>query len=73
MRRLAFCFLGMLIGYGLGGAVGYALVSRASSNIHDRPVEAAITGAFVTGPIAAIVGGAVGFLCGGRRRGGTRS
>ena len=57
MRRLAFSLLGGILGYGLGACAGYALAARASSNTHDRPVEAAMTGAFVTGPLGAIVGG----------------
>lgn len=72
MRRFAFCFLGMTFGYGLGGASGHVILAQASSNMHDRPVEAAMTSALVTGPIGALAGGVVGFLLGGRARSGMR-
>jgi hypothetical protein len=67
MRRFAFCFLGTIGGYVFGAVAGYSLVSW-SSNTHDRPIEAAMTGAFVAGPLGAVVGGVAGFLL-GRRRG----
>jgi hypothetical protein len=67
MRRLVFSLIGTIGGCVLGAVVGYALVSRASSNTHDRPVEAAMTGAFVTGPLGAVVCGVTGFLLGRRR------
>lgn len=67
MIRFVFSFLGTIGGYVLGAVAGYLLVSR-SSNSHDGPVEAAMTGAFVSGPLGAVVGGVAGFLL-GRRRG----
>jgi hypothetical protein len=69
MRRLAGLLLGGIGGYVLGALAGYALVSRNSPNAHDRPVEAAMVGAFVSGPLGAIVVGVAGFVLGGRRRG----
>lgn len=66
MRRFAFSLLGTVGGYILGA--GYMLVTQTSSNTHDNPVEAAMTGAFVSGPFGAIVGGVTGFVL-GRRRG----
>lgn len=66
MRRLASCVLGTIGGYVLGAVAGYSLVSR-SSNMHDRPIEAAMTGAFVAGPLGAVVGGVAGFVLGGER------
>jgi hypothetical protein len=50
--------IGVLIlasGYIIGAAVGYALVLASTSNTHDASVEAAMTGAFVAGPIVAVV------------------
>ena len=45
----------------LAGAFGGGyLVSLLSSNTHDRSVEAAMTGAFVLGPLAGLVGFVVG-------------
>lgn len=38
------------------------------SNTHDRPIEAAMTGAIVAGPLGAVVGGVALFPL-GRRRG----
>jgi membrane protein YqaA with SNARE-associated domain len=68
MRHTAFCLLGVVCGYVLAAVAGHALVNRASPNTHDRSVEAAMTGAFVSGPLGAILGGVTGFLLGGRAR-----
>ncbi len=38
-----------------------------SSNSHDRDLEAAMAGAFVFGPLAALVGFVVGVIKGGAR------
>jgi len=67
MRRFAFGLLGTIGGYVLGALTGYWLVTRTSGNSHDRPVEAAMTSAFVTGPLCAVVGGFVSILLDGRR------
>ena len=56
LRRLAIacgCGIGA---YVAGGFLGGWLVSLLSSNTHDRSIEAAMTGAFVIGPIAAMIG-----------------
>lgn len=42
--------------YLVGAFGGGLLLYDLSSNTHDASVEAAITGAFVFGPIAALVG-----------------
>jgi uncharacterized membrane protein YeaQ/YmgE (transglycosylase-associated protein family) len=42
-------------GYVIGAFCGGYLVSRFSANTHDRSIEAAMTGAFVIGPIIAIL------------------
>jgi MFS family permease len=42
-------------GYVIGALCGGFLVSRFSSNTHDRSIEATMTGAFVIGPIIAIL------------------
>ena len=55
MKRLAIGLLYGVVGY-LGGAIlGYALISSQSSNTHDVSVEAAMTGAFVFGPLGAAI------------------
>jgi hypothetical protein len=51
-----------VVGYIVGAFGGGALVSVLSQNSHDRSVEAAMTGAFVTGPVVAVIGGIVGML-----------
>ena len=48
--------------YLIAAFVGGWLVMQLSSNRHDRQVEAAMTGAFVFGPVAAIVAFIVTFL-----------
>lgn len=58
--RIAMGILGGVLGYALGAFGGGFLVSVLSSNTHDRSVEAAMTGAFVLGPLAAVVGALVG-------------
>lgn len=56
LRTLLIAIVALIAGYGIGFFSGLVLVSRFSSNTHDRSVEAAMTAAFVTGPIAAVVG-----------------
>ena len=41
-----------VIAYALGALAGCGLVTTLSSNVHDKSVEAAMTGAFVSGPLA---------------------
>jgi hypothetical protein len=60
MRRVAFGLLWAVPAYLLGAFGGGYLISVMSSNTHDRSVEAAMTGALVCGPIAAIIGFVVG-------------
>jgi ABC-type antimicrobial peptide transport system permease subunit len=61
VKRVTRALLGGVIGYVLGAFGGGFLVSVLSSNTHDRSVEAAMTGAFVLGPLGAVIGAAVGF------------
>ncbi len=42
-------------GYLIGVGGGILLVNLLSTNTHDKSVEAAMTGAFVTGPVAALL------------------
>jgi hypothetical protein len=60
-KRIAMALLGGLLGYALGAFGGGYLVSELSSNTHDGSMEAAMTGAFVLGPLAGLAGAAVGF------------
>jgi hypothetical protein len=49
-------------GYLVGAFGGGFLVNALSSNQFDRSVEAAMTGAFVTGPLAGVIAFIVGFV-----------
>jgi hypothetical protein len=60
MRRIGFGLLWMIPSYLLGAFGGGYLLEVFSSNQHDRSVEAAMTGAFVFGPVAAVIGFIVG-------------
>ncbi len=60
LRRVGFGCLGSIACYFVGAFGGGFLISVMSSNTHDKSVEAAMTGAFVTGPIGALVGGILG-------------
>ncbi len=54
MKTFFFLVLAALVGYATGTAVGYFLIMTFSSNVHDRMVEAATTGALIFGPLTAI-------------------
>ena len=64
-RRIVIVLLWATAGYLIGAFAGGYAISVLSSNTHDVSVEAAITGAFVTGPLGAFLAGAVGLA---RRR-----
>lgn len=64
MRRVLYGFLYAVPAYLLGAFGGGYAMSLLSSNQHDRSVEAAMTGAFVLGPLAALIGFVVGFVRG---------
>lgn len=54
MKTLAVALSVLVSGYVAGGLFGFAAIQAVSSNAHDRDVEAAMTGAFVSGPIVAV-------------------
>ncbi len=56
MRKLFAALGGLVAGYLVGAFGGGVLIDALSANAHDRAVEAATTGAFVTGPLGAVVG-----------------
>lgn len=66
MRRYVVAVVGSVLGYVIAAVGGYFLVGLLSSNTHDRSVEAAMTAAFVFGPIGAILAFIVGLVFGGR-------
>ena len=64
MRRFGIALLHAIVGYAIGAVAGYFLVQQFASHLHDRAVEAAMTAAFVTGPLGAVVGFVVGLVRG---------
>jgi NhaP-type Na+/H+ or K+/H+ antiporter len=66
MRTVLGILIGLVGGYLVGAVVGWLLVETLSGNTHDKSLEAAMTGAFVTGPLGAVIGAAAGFFA--RRR-----
>lgn len=66
-RRVLGALAGLFIGYLAGAFVGALLVQQVSTNRHDKAQEVAMTAAFVTGPIGAVLG-AIGGLVFSRRR-----
>jgi cation transporter-like permease len=53
--RILIIIAATIAGYLAGAFGGGWLVSVASSNTHDRSMEAAMTGAFVLGPLGAVI------------------
>ncbi len=56
MWRALLAIAGLVAGYAAGGLIGAVLIELFSTNRHDKSLEAAMTGAFVTGPLGALVG-----------------
>ncbi len=46
----------LVAGYAAGALIGAVLIETFSGNRHDRSLEAAMTGAFVTGPLGGLAG-----------------
>lgn len=69
MKRFGLGLLCALGGYLAAALAGYFLFSLLSSNAHDRELEAAMTSAFVLGPLGAVVGFIAGLMRGGRKIG----
>ncbi|HEY1913401.1 MAG TPA: hypothetical protein VGG73_20915 [Vicinamibacterales bacterium] len=70
MRRFAFGLLGTILGYLIGAFGGGFAITMLSSNQHDRSVEAVMTGAFVIGPLGALIGLVTGVMSGAPRKSG---
>ena len=62
MKRFLIVLASTLLGYGLGAALGWGLILALSPNTHDRAVEAVMSGFFIFGPIAAVIGGVLGLV-----------
>lgn len=45
-----------VLAYLIGAAAGCGAITLLSDNRHDKSVEAAMTGAFATGPLFALIG-----------------
>jgi hypothetical protein len=54
MKRFGIALLWAVGGYLAGAFGGGWLVTQFSSNMHDRSVEAAMSGAFFFGPVLAV-------------------
>ena len=65
MKRFAIATLFAIVGYLVAAVAGYFLIGALSSNTHDPSVEAAMTSAFVFGPLGAVVAFVIGFIRGG--------
>lgn len=55
MKTFGLSVLSAIGGYLMGLFGGMLLIETFSSNQHDKSVEAAMTGAFVSGPLMAVV------------------
>lgn len=62
LRQVVLSLLCAGVGYVLGFAGGAFLINRFSSNVHDRSLEAAMTGAFVIGPALALLSFVIAFF-----------
>ena len=65
MRRFGVGLFYAVPAYLLGAFGGGFLLYSLSSNQHDRSLEASMTGAFVLGPLAAVLGFIAGAMRGG--------
>ena len=68
LRRIGSGILWGFVGYLCGAVGGGWLVNQMSSNTHDRSMEAAMTGAFVFGPLAGLIAFIIGAVRAGRPR-----
>jgi hypothetical protein len=66
MKRIGISLLCAVGGYVFAAVAGYVLMGQFSPNTHDRSVEAAMTSAFVLGPLGAVIAFFVGFIRSGR-------
>lgn len=62
LRSLAIGLGWAIAGYLIGAFGGGWLLTKLSSNMHDRSTEAAMTGAFVFGPAMALIAFIVGLV-----------
>ncbi len=55
VRIIALSVVALIVGYLVGLFGGMVLVNTVSPNKHDKSMEAAMTSAFVIGPVVAIL------------------
>ncbi|OQW66949.1 MAG: hypothetical protein BVN29_04745 [Nitrospira sp. ST-bin5] len=55
MKTVGVALLAAILGYVVGLFGTMAAIELFSSNTHDKSIEAAMTGAFVGGPLAAVI------------------
>jgi hypothetical protein len=70
MKRFGIVLIYAVSGYLCFAVAGYFLVGLLSSNSHDRSVEAAMTSAFVVGPLGGLIAIVVGAVRSGRNAAG---
>ena len=70
MKRIGLAFPVAIAGYVLAVVAFYWLAGLLSANVQDAPGEAAMTGAFVWGPLGAVAGFVPGFVHGARQASG---
>jgi ABC-type branched-subunit amino acid transport system permease subunit len=66
MQRFGLALAYAIGGYVVAAVIGYFAIRQFSVNVHDRDLEAAMTGAFVAGPIGAVAAFVIGLLRKGR-------
>lgn len=62
MSKPLWIVVGGIAGYVAGALLGAAAIELLSSNTHDKSVELAMTSAFVTGPVGAVIGAVFAWL-----------
>lgn len=62
MKYVGIGFLTGLVGYVIVAFLSYFLISKFSSNGHDRSVEASMSSIFVYGPIGFILSFIAGYI-----------
>ena len=60
LKILGVAFLSGAAGYLAGVPLGMGLIKAFSTNTHDKAMEAAMTGAFVVGPLVALLAAVTG-------------
>jgi hypothetical protein len=62
MKYFGIALLSGIVGYVAIAFLGYFLISKFSSNTHDRGMEAGMTSIFVFGPLGFILACIIGYI-----------